>query len=88
VKLSSRLPDFLVKDLQRHPLSSADLLGKVVLVDFWATLCQACKKEMPAYQKLADHYGARGFVVIGLKFDTTPDIIAQRPPDVSPPPLR
>src|SRR5215469_12036111 len=68
------LPDFSVNDLQGHPLSSADLRGKVVLVDFWATWCQPCKKEMPGYQKLEDEYGRRGFVVIGLKFDTMPDV--------------
>jgi thiol-disulfide isomerase/thioredoxin len=63
-----------VKDLQGHSLSSADLTGKVVLVDFWATWCQPCKKEMPGYQNLADRYSSRGFVVIGFKFDTMPDM--------------
>ena len=73
-EIGSSLPDFSVKDLQGHPLSSADLRGKVVLVDFWATWCQPCKKEMPGYQKLVDEYGARGFVVIGFKFDTMMDM--------------
>ncbi len=73
-EIGSRLPDFSVKDLQGHPLSSAALRGKVVLVDFWATWCQPCKKEMPGYQKLADRYGARGLAVIGFKFDTMRDV--------------
>jgi len=70
----SRLPDFSVIDLEGHPVSSSGLRGKVVLVDFWATWCQPCKKEMPGYQKLADRYASRGFVVIGFKFDTMPDM--------------
>lgn len=70
----SRLPGFSLKDLQGREISSADLYGKVVLIDFWATWCQPCKKEMPGYQKLADVYGSRGFVVVGLKFDTMMDI--------------
>ena len=68
------LPDFAVKDLQGREISSADLRGKVVLIDFWATWCQPCKKEMPGYQKLVDTYGSRGFAVIGLKFDTMMDM--------------
>ena len=71
--VGSGLPDFSVRDLQGHSLSSSDLRGKVVLVDFWATWCQPCKKEMPGYQKLVDRYGARGFVAVGLKFDTMMD---------------
>jgi thiol-disulfide isomerase/thioredoxin len=72
-EIGSRLPEFSLKDLRGKALSSADLKGKVVLVDFWATWCQPCKKEMPGYQKLADIYGQRGFVVIGFKFDTMAD---------------
>ena len=37
--IGSRLPDFSVKDLQGREISSADLRGKVVLIDFWATWC-------------------------------------------------
>jgi len=72
-EIVSRLPDFSVTDLQGRQISSADLRGKVVLIDFWATWCQPCKKEMPGYQKLLDRYGPKGFVVIGLKFDTMQD---------------
>ena len=72
-EIGSRLPDFSVEDLQGRKISSVDLRGKVVLIDFWATWCQPCKKEMPGYQKLLDRYGSRGFVVIGFKFDTMRD---------------
>jgi thiol-disulfide isomerase/thioredoxin len=72
-EIGSRLPDFSVKDLQGHDISSADLSGRVVLIDFWATWCQPCKQEMPGYQKLADLYGSRGFAVVGFKFDTMMD---------------
>jgi thiol-disulfide isomerase/thioredoxin len=72
-KIGSRLPEFSVKDLRGKELSSAELKAKVVLIDFWATWCQPCKKEMPGYQKLLDLYGKRGFAVIGFKFDTMAD---------------
>ena len=73
-EIGSRLPDFSVKDLQGRAVSSADLRGKVVLIDFWATWCQPCKKEMPGYQKLLDRYSPNGFAVIGFKFDTMMDM--------------
>lgn len=72
-EIGSRLPEFTVEDLQGRELSSADLRGKVVLIDFWATWCQPCKKEMPGYQKLLDRYGSQGFAVVGFKFDTMMD---------------
>jgi thiol-disulfide isomerase/thioredoxin len=71
--IGSPFPEFTVLDLQGHEISSADLRGKVVLIDFWATWCQPCKQEMPGYQKLVDRYGSRGFAVIGFKFDTMMD---------------
>src|SRR5262250_507726 len=73
-EIGSRLPDFFTRDLRGRGISSADLRGKVVLVDFWATWCQPCKKEMPGYQQLLNRYGARGFVVIGFKFETMRDM--------------
>ncbi|HEV2986930.1 MAG TPA: TlpA disulfide reductase family protein [Candidatus Angelobacter sp.] len=72
-EIGSRLPEFSEVDLQGRQVSSADLRGKVVLIDFWATWCQPCKKEMPAYQKLLERYGPRGFAVVGFKLDMMPD---------------
>src|SRR5690349_13492023 len=69
-EIGSQLPDFSTQDFEGREISSAGLRGKVVLIDFWATWCQPCKKEMPGYQKLLDRYGPRGFVVVGLKFNT------------------
>jgi thiol-disulfide isomerase/thioredoxin len=72
-EIGSQMPAFDLKDLRGKELSSDELRGKVVLIDFWATWCGPCKKEMPGYQKLQDEYGPRGFVVIGFKFDTMAD---------------
>jgi thiol-disulfide isomerase/thioredoxin len=72
-EIGSHLPDFSVTDLQGRELSSADLRDKVVLIDIWATWCQPCKKEMPGYQKLVDHYASLGFAVVGLKSDIMRD---------------
>jgi thiol-disulfide isomerase/thioredoxin len=72
-EIGSHLPDFSARDLRGRRISSAELRGKVVLIDFWATWCQPCKKEMPGYQKLVDRYGSQGFAVIGFKLDIMAD---------------
>src|SRR5690348_11433408 len=74
-EIGSRLPEFGLKTLDGREVSSATLRGKVALIDYWATWCEPCKKEMPGYQQLADRYGARGLAVVGLKFDAMADTI-------------
>lgn len=53
-----------LEDKQRAKLS--DYLGKVVLVDFYATWCEPCRDETPHLVKLQQQYAAQGLQVIGL----------------------
>jgi peroxiredoxin len=64
-------PDFHVQTVQGKDVSLADLRGKVVLVNFWTTLCPPCIDEMPTLQELSKQYGPRGFEVIGLEAQAT-----------------
>ena len=65
-EIGSKLPEFAVKDLQGHAISSADLHGKVVLIDFWATWCPPCRKEIPHFVKLYNETTRDKLVVIGV----------------------
>jgi peroxiredoxin len=47
----------------------ADLEGRVVLVNVWATWCPPCVIEMPGFQKVYDDYKDRGFLVLGISRD-------------------
>lgn len=62
-------PAFSLKNLNGETVSLGDYKGKVILLDFWATFCSPCIKEMPKLQKLNDQYAGKGFAVLGLATD-------------------
>jgi peroxiredoxin len=59
-------PEFTLKDLSGKTWTFSDLRGKVVLVNFWATWCPPCRKEMPDLETLYERFGSKGFVVLGI----------------------
>lgn len=62
-------PDFELPDLQgrTHAISQWD--GELVLLNFWATWCKPCLKEMPLLDSLQAEYGDQGLQVIGVALD-------------------
>jgi len=56
-------------------LTSDGLKGKVVLVNFWATWCPYCRKEKPVIDSFWKDYRDRGFEVISISIDDTPEKI-------------
>ena len=66
-------PAFVVEMPEGKDRALADLRGKVVLVDFWATWCKPCLETMPRLQKLYSAYSARGFEVLGVSIDEDKD---------------
>ncbi len=47
----------------------ADLAGKVVLVDFWASWCNPCKASFPAMEQLLERHGKDGLVIVAVNLD-------------------
>ena len=58
VKAGDKAPDFTVEMFDGTKTSLAELKGKVVLLNFWATWCPPCRREMPDIQKLYERYQA------------------------------
>ena len=68
-------PDFTVRTTagEEYPLSS--LRGQVVLLNFWATWCGPCEREMPELQAVYDAYRERGFTIIAINFEESSEQI-------------
>ena len=62
-------PEITLKDLDGHPRRLLEFRGKLVLVNFWATWCGPCLKEMPLLVQAQQEYGKRGFQVVGPALD-------------------
>jgi peroxiredoxin len=64
-------PQLRLVTIKGEQVSSADLRGKVVLVNFWATSCVSCVKEMPRLVETHRKYNAQGFetVAVAMSYD-------------------
>ena len=59
-------PEFDGRMADGRKVSLASLQGKVVLLNFWATWCQECRSEMPAFEQLHREFSVHGLAVIGI----------------------
>jgi peroxiredoxin len=67
---AQRAPDFTLNDVAGRPHKLSDYLPeRVVLINFWATWCVPCVKELPQLQKLQDLYGDKGLQVLAISID-------------------
>jgi thiol-disulfide isomerase/thioredoxin len=58
--------DFTLKDLHGKKVTLSDLKGKIVLVNFWATWCPPCRKEMPDLDAIYKKYADQGLVILSI----------------------
>ncbi|HEY8572051.1 TlpA disulfide reductase family protein [Phenylobacterium sp.] len=67
-------PTYVFKDAAGKPVKVADLKGKVVVMNLWATWCAPCKIEMPTLAKLAADYQGQPVEVVTVSIDKGEDV--------------
>jgi thiol-disulfide isomerase/thioredoxin len=67
---------FTLPDLEGEPRSIDEWRGKVRLVNFWATWCAPCRREIPLLKQAQAEHGADNLQVIGVAVDNADDVIA------------
>jgi cytochrome c biogenesis protein CcmG, thiol:disulfide interchange protein DsbE len=65
-ELNREAPAFDLQELGGGTISLADYQGQVVLLNFWGTWCEPCKRELPALEQAHQRYGEQGLAVIGV----------------------
>ena len=68
-RTSDTAPDFKLKNLSSETVQLSDLVGRAVVLNFWATWCPPCRREMPLLDELQKAYGGKGLSVIGLNLN-------------------
>jgi len=69
------LPDFTLGDLEGKPRSILSWPGKSMIVNFWATWCGPCRREIPLLRELQQKHGAEGFQIVGVAVDIREDVV-------------
>jgi peroxiredoxin len=76
-KVGDVAPDFARADLAGRQVHLADYRGKLVLLNFWATWCAPCRKEMPLFSRWQRDYGAQGLQIVGVSMDDDETLVRQ-----------
>lgn len=63
------VPEFSYPDLEGRTRQSSEWLGKVTVINFWATWCPPCREETPLFVELQDRYRDRGVQFVGIAID-------------------
>ncbi|HXQ31616.1 MAG TPA: TlpA disulfide reductase family protein [Steroidobacteraceae bacterium] len=74
--IPERRPLFALKDLDGKSHSISEWDGKALMVNFWATWCAPCRREIPLLNKIRREYAANGIEIVGIAVDFADDVRA------------
>ena len=66
LKTPIEAPDFTLEDMDEEEYSFSDYRGKVVVLNFWATWCPPCRREMPSMERLYQKYKGDEFTALAI----------------------
>ena len=69
IKIGAEAPELILPMPNDKDLALSSLRGKVVLIDFWASWCGPCRKEMPNVKRAYEKYKSKGFEILGVSLD-------------------
>ena len=73
LKSGTQAPDFTLKSSDGKTLKLGDFKGKYVVLDFWASWCPDCCKDIPEVQRMYKDFHGKGVEFVGVSFDTDKD---------------
>jgi peroxiredoxin len=73
IKIGNEAPELILPMPNDKDLALSSLRGKVVLVDFWASWCAPCRKELPNVKRAYEKYKSKGFEILGVSLDKDRD---------------
>jgi thiol-disulfide isomerase/thioredoxin len=74
--LAATIPDFRLADRNGEMKGLRDFGDKALIVNFWATWCAPCRREIPLLEKLQAEHGDEGFQVVGIAIDFRDKVLA------------
>ncbi len=69
LRIGDKVPDFTLQTVNGEKVSFSSLEGRGVVINFWATWCPPCRREMPLLDAVQKEYGPRGLSIVGIDLD-------------------
>lgn len=73
-----RAPDLTLQTLDGQSIRLSDLLGRPVVISYWATWCVPCKQELPILQRIQQEYQGQGLTILSVNASNQDDLDAVR----------
>jgi len=70
VSIKGPAPEFELENILGGKTKAADLKGKVIVIDFWATWCEPCWSEIPKYNKMHDEFQGKDVEIVGITVES------------------